>query len=116
MKDLIKISFLIILLILTYIYRNSIASFITDEIIYRGSSKVLTYNKYYMENDYLYVQNTDTNMATNYQDILNIFYTIINSGDDSFSFSCNYDNCINDVKEIINDDNIIANINNFVHP
>lgn len=116
MKDIIKISFLVILLILTYIYRNSIASFITDEIIYRGSNKVLTYNKYYMENDYLYVQNTDINMATNYQDILNIFYTIINSGDDSFSFYCDYDNCINDMKKIMDDKYIISNINNFVHP
>lgn len=116
MKDLFKISFLFILLIVTYLYRTNISTFITDEIIYKGSNKVLTYNEYYIENDYLYVQNTDTNSVTNYQEILNMFYTIINSGDDSFSFSCNYDNCINDVKEIINDDNIIANINNFVHP
>ena len=72
MKDLFKISFLIILLILTYIYRNNIASFINDQIIYRGSNKVLTYNEYYIENDYLYVQNTDSNLAKNYQEILNI--------------------------------------------
>ena len=116
MKDLFKISFLIILLVLTYIYRNSIASFISDEIIYRGSNKVLTYNEYYIENDYIYVQNTDSNKVTNYQEILNAFYTIINSGDDCFSFYCDYDNCINDVKKITSDNTIVANINNFVHP
>ena len=116
MKDLFKISFLLILLVVTYLYRSNIATFVTDEIIYKGSHKVLTYNEYYIENDYLYVQNTDVSSVSNYQEILNMFYTIINSGDDSFSFSCNYNNCINDVKEIISDDNIIANINNFVHP
>ena len=61
MKDFLKISFLIILLILIYIYRVNIATFITDEIVYRGSNKVLTYNEYYIENDYIYVQNTDSN-------------------------------------------------------
>ena len=116
MKDILKISFLLILLIITYIYRDNIASFITDEIIYKGSNKVLTYNKYYMENDYLYVQNTDSNTATNYQDILNILYTIINSGDDCFSFYCDYDKCSDDIKKITNDKYIISNINNFVHP
>ena len=116
MKDLFKISFLIILLALTYIYRNSIASFISDEIIYKGSNKVLTYNEYYIENDYLYVQNTDSNKVKNYQEILNTFYTIINSGDDCFSFYCDYDNCIDDVKKITNDNTIVSNINNFVHP
>lgn len=116
MKDLFKISFLLILLVVTYIYRDNIASFITDEIIYRGSNKVLTYNEYYIENDYAYVQNTDSNSATNYQEILNIFYTVINSGDECFSFYCDYDNCINDVKKLTNDKYIVSNINNFVHP
>ena len=116
MKDIFKISFLLFVLILTYTYRDNIANFVTDKIIYRGSNEVLTYNEYYLDNDYLYVQNTDSNKVTNYQEILNMFYTIINSGDDAFSFYCDYNNCINDVKSITNDKNIIANINNFVHP
>ena len=116
MKDFLKISFLIILLILIYIYRVNIATFITDEIVYRGSNKVLTYNEYYKENDYLYVQNTDATSAKNYQETLNILYTIINSGDDCFSFYCDYDTCINDVKKITSNNEIVSNINNFVHP
>ena len=116
MKDIFKISFLLILLIITYTYRDNIATFITDKIIYKGSNKVLTYNEYYLENDYLYVQNTDLNKVSNYQEILNVFYTIINSGDDVFSFYCNYDNCIREIKNITNNKDIIANINNFVHP
>ena len=116
MKDIFKISFLIILLICVYTYRKNISTFITDEVIYRGDNKVLTYNEYYLENNYKYVQNTDTKYATNYQEILNIFYTTINSGDDCFSFYCDYDNCISDMRKIIDDKYIITNINNFVHP
>jgi hypothetical protein len=48
MKDLFKISFLFILLIVTYLYRTNISTFITDEIIYKGSNKFLTYNEYYI--------------------------------------------------------------------
>lgn len=116
MKDLLKISFLIILLILVYTYRNNISSFITDEIIFRGSNKILTYNEYYLENNYLYVQNTDANTVSNYQEVLNMFYSIINSGDDCYSFYCDYDNCLEDVKNITNSKTIVSNINNFVHP
>lgn len=116
MKDLFKIFFLLSLLIVVYIFRDNISGFINDEIIYKGSNKVLTYNEYYLKNDFAFVQNTDSNSANSYQEVLNMFYSIINSGDDSYSFSCNYDKCIDDVKKLIAEQNIIANINNFVHP
>jgi len=115
-KDIFKISILLIILIVTYTYRDNIADFVTNKIIYRGSNEVLTYNEYYLENDFLYVQNTDTNIVKSYQEILNMFYTILNSGDDCFSFYCDYDNCLKDVKQITDDIDIVANINNFVHP
>lgn len=116
MKDLIKIIFMIVVVVLAYMYRDTISNFINDEIIYKGSNKVLTYNEYYIGNDYLFVQNTDSTSANSYQEVLNLFYTIINSGDDSYSFKCNYDGCVNDVDKLITDNEIISNINNFVHP
>lgn len=116
MKDIFKISFLLILLIIIYIYRVNISNFITDEIVYRNNNKVLTYNEYYKENDYMYVQNTDSNVVTSYQEILNVLYTIINSGDESYSFNCDYTECINDIKKITATNDIVSNINNFVHP
>ncbi len=116
MKDIFKIIFMICLVIVVYIFKDNIANFITDDIIYKGSNKVLTYNEYYINNDYMYVQNIDTSSVNNYQELLNMFYSIINSGDDSFSFYCNYDNCISDAKKLIDNNEIISNINNFVHP
>lgn len=116
MKDLFKISFMIGLVIVVYFFRDNISNFISDNIIYRGSNKVLSYNEYYLDYDYSYIQNIDSKNVNNYQEILNIFYSVINSGDDSYSFICNYDNCINDTKTLISDNIIISDINNFVHP
>lgn len=116
MKDLFKILGLLVIVFAVYIYRNTISGFINENIILRGNNHVLTYNGYYLNNDYMYVQNIDTNSVSNYQEVLNILYTTINSGDDSFSFSCNYDKCAQDVKDLIDDGNIISNLNNFVHP
>ncbi len=117
MKDMIKIIFMITVLIVVYVYKTNISNFITEEIIYRGSNKMLTYNEYFLDSNFLYVQNIDSKSVSNHQELLNMFYTIINSGDDSFSFQCRYDNCISDVKVLTSDDDeTIATINSFVHP
>jgi len=116
MKDLLKISFMICLVVVVYIFKDNIANFISYNIIYKGSNEVLTYNEYYLDYDYKYVQNIDTDSVKNYQEVLNMFYTILNSGDNSYSFYCDYDNCLNDVKNLISDNITISNINNFVHP
>ena len=116
MKDLLKIGFMIGLVIVVYIFKDNITTFISDNLIYGGGNKVLTYNEYYLDYDYKYVQNIDKPNIENYQEMLNIFYTFLNSGDNSYSFYCDYDNCIDDVKKLIDDKDAISNINNFVHP
>ena len=116
MRDIFKIVFMIFLFIFVCVYKNNIANFITENIIYHGSNKVLTYNEYYLKNNYLYVQNTDIKEAKSYQDILNIIYTTINSGDDCYSFKCSYNECLNDIKNIRDKTTAITDINNFVHP
>lgn len=116
MRDLAKIVFMLSLVAVVYIYKDSITSFIYDNIIYRNNNRVLIYNEYYLDNDFLFIQNTDSKEVTNYQELLNILYTIINSGESNFTFYCKYDNCINDIKKLTDDENIISNINNFVHP
>lgn len=116
MKDILKIVFMFTVVVLVYIYRDTISIFILDNIIYRGSNGVLSYNEYYKEEDYLYVKNMDTNTVSNYNEILSMFYSIINSGDESFSFYCDYDKCLDDINKIIDDEYIVPDINSFVHP
>ena len=45
-----------------------------------------------------------------------MFYTILNGGDNSYSFYCDYDGCLDDVNILISKNETISNINNFVHP
>ena len=75
-------------------------------------------NKYFRERDYKYVKITDNFVPENKQDILNIYYTIVNSGMDHFTFYCDekYVTCISDIENIANDQTTISTINNFVHP
>ena len=114
MKDLIKIVFLFALVLLVYAFRNNIIFMIYDKVIYR--SEVLSYNEYYTENDYEFFQNIDTENVTNKQELLNMLYTTVNSGDDLYSFYCKYEHCTDDIKEMLNDKDFLPLINNFVHP
>jgi len=116
MKDLLKVCFMISLVIVVYIFKDNISTFILDNVIYGGSNKVLTYNEYYLDYDYKYVQNIDKPNVENYQELLNMIYTVLNSGDNSYSFYCDYNNCLEDLKKLIDEKDTISNINNFIHP
>lgn len=78
----------------------------------------LTKNDYYRDYNFLYLSNTDDFEPHSEQDIVNIFYTVINSGLDSFTFYCpkDYTDCTSDVAELANDQTRLSHINNFVHP
>ena len=75
-------------------------------------------NAYKKEDDFIYVQNTKNFVPLSYNDILNIYYTILNNGYENFTFYCpsEYKNCTKDVTEISNDPETLSYISNFVHP
>lgn len=114
MKDLFKLLFMALIVILVYIYRNNIVYFFFDKVIYRNN--VLSYNEYYLNNNYEYFRIIDTDSVTNKQELLDMLYTIINSGDDEYAFYCKYNGCVDDVRALINDEEFLPTINNFVHP
>lgn len=75
-------------------------------------------NEYYRDYDFDFVQNTNNFRPNNYQDLLNIYYTVLNAGKSNFTFYCpnSYDNCLSDVKKLANDQDTLSDINNYVHP
>ncbi len=75
-------------------------------------------NKYYRDYNFKFVQNTNNFQPREYQDILNIYYTVINAGKNSFSFYCpkEYEDCVDDIKALANDQSLLSDINNYVHP
>lgn len=98
--------------------RDKIYIFYRDYILKAKDDLKINTNVYYKDKDYLYVQNTNDFVVKDKQQILNIYYTVLNSGEDSFTFYCdkNYKNCMNDVIDIAYDKTVLSNINNFVHP
>ncbi len=63
-----------------------------------------------------FVQTTNDFVPDNKKELLNIYYTAVNSGWDSFTFYCNYDECINDVNDLSTDTILLSNINSYVSP
>ena len=117
-----KIVFLIVFLLTilsVYLYRENIYEIYYSYFV-PVEEKVtkLEKNNYYREYDFSYVQNIDKFIPKNKTDILNIYYTIVNSGMKDFVFYCpsEYIDCLDDVNDLANDQNAISNINNFVHP
>ena len=75
-------------------------------------------NEYYRNYDFGYVQQVKSLIPNNYNELINVYYTILNSGQNEVSFYCpkEYENCITDVKKLANDQNTLSDINNYVHP
>lgn len=95
-------------------WTNLLARFVANEptIIVDAS------NEYQKGMDYIFVQEATDYTPLSKGDIKNIFYTIVNNGWREFTFYCpsEYTECLNDVKEISRDQDLLTHLNNFVHP
>lgn len=118
MKKIIVYMIFLIIIIMVIICRNDITNYITNNIIKQETKEELKFNEYSKKKNYEYVQTTSDLTVKKKDEIKNIFYTILDSGINSFSFYCDndYKNCNNDIKEFFNDKDVLSNINNFVHP
>lgn len=121
MKKLKAVLVILVLAVVGYVgflmKDNIFDSFINTK-IYNKDSKIYSANKYYRALSVSYVSDTENYVPKNKQDLLDIIYTVLNSGLTEFKFYCSdeYTECIDDVGEIIDDDTILTNLNNFVHP
>lgn len=110
------ICYLLILVILLNV--NKITNFLVKTV---SSNPVLTIdngNEYTKNYDFSYVQNSKDYIPYSYNDLINIFYSIINQGWKEFTFYCpkEYTDCVSDASKITKDENLLTHINNFVHP
>ena len=75
-------------------------------------------NKYFLQDNFNYVNNYSKNVINNKKQLIDFIYYFINSGNETANGYCskNYYDCINDIKQIVNDKDSLSILNNFVHP
>ncbi|MCI9110434.1 MAG: hypothetical protein HFH47_01315 [Bacilli bacterium] len=106
------------LLALCLLYRTEIVTFVMGNITEYTKVNKPEENNYTKNFDFEFVQNTDNFHVKNKQEILNVIYTILNSGKDSYTFYCSkdYSDCSKDLKEISENQILLSVINNMVSP
>lgn len=107
----------IILLALVF-YNDSITNFIMVNFIYKRDIVIEEPNPYKKNTKFQYVTQVSDFEPNNKKDLMNIIYTILNNGWDSFTFFCDteYKDCTKDVNELIDNKELLSNLNNFVSP
>lgn len=128
MKGKFKLVFNIIFFstfIIALIYNEKISTYIVNNYIYNKNATIeITKNEYALNKNYEFVQITNDFVAKDYQHLLDIIYTILDSGNEEFYFYCSdeYKSCLTDIDTLIpantNEKNydILSDINNLVHP
>lgn len=113
-KYLIELS--VLLLILGC--KNFIYDLIVDNFIINKTVTFTNKNEYYLTYNYQYIHNLDDFKLENKDDLMNLYYTIINSGVSRFEFYCpkTYETCREDITEITENQDYLSDINGFVHP
>lgn len=118
MKKIFTLAILMVILGCTITFRDSILKVI-DQYLHPNNITTLEHkNAYFRDYDFNFVQNTTNLQPNTKQELLNIYYSFINAGNDNFTFYCpaSYKDCLNDVKNLANDQDTLSDINNFVHP
>lgn len=117
-KKIIEVIILLGTLVTCIIFREDISNYIFENFVVNKKIVIAEANTYYKNHEYSYVKETDEFEAKNKQDLLNIFYTILNKGWTSFDFYCDkeYTECYNDITYITKQSDDLSSINNMVNP
>lgn len=107
--------FTLFVLTLGFLDKEEILDTVID--YYNKTPTMLNNNEYTKEVDVDFIKLTDDFIANNKDELINIYYTIISSGMQEFTFYCDneYSECLKDVESINNDSTLLSQINNFVN-
>ena len=117
MKKTFTLVILTIMFILSLLYHKQIVSFIIKYIGNENKTPSEIVNNSYATNiDFKYLKILKELKLNNKEDIVNAYYTVIQSGMEEAILYCDdkYSECINDVDYISKDQKLLSYINNFV--
>ena len=88
-----------------------------DNIINHKEYIIAKPNDYYLDGNFNYVQNY-TDDVSNKTELINYIYYVINAGATYADGECvkSYTSCMDDIKNVAEDSELLSIINNFVHP
>lgn len=121
MKKLENILFTLILILgVLVVYKNiDTISEYANKYIFKNKTITISDSNIYKRN-YEYIVFRDNNNFIPYtkDDIIDIYYKILNNGWEEFSFYCpdEYTNCLNDVEDIAKNNTLLSKINGYVNP
>lgn len=119
-KRLFTIIFCLILSIVVILKLDTIVNYTKKFFISTPKVLIEDKNQYSKSKNYDYLQITDTFIPYNYQDLMNIIYTTLDSGYDTLTFYCpnEYTDCFDDILKLTDKSNIdeLSSIGNFVNP
>ena len=117
MKKVFFLFSLMLILFISFYYNEEIVSFFVNIYVKKSEqTTVLKNNEYASANSYQYIQLTDDFSPKNKKHLLNLYYTIINSGMTNFTFYCpkEYRDCISDINDLSDDKPLLSSVNNYV--
>jgi len=117
------LKFLVVVLTLfassVFVYGYLNENEVIDTIInfYERNPSTLYTNEYTKDDDVSFVKLTNDFTADNKDELLNIYYTILSSGMNEFTFYCSksYSECIQEVVNINQNADLLSQMNNFVN-
>lgn len=114
------LSLIVCLLSILYLLLNmdTLSDYLADFIESEKSFAISSNNEYTKNYDFKFIKTSEKFVPYSYQDLLDIIYSTLNNGWDTFTFYCpdEYSECLNDITKISKDTTLLSNINNFVHP
>lgn len=107
-----------IILIGVLLNLNKISNYVQNALRSNPNLIVSPGNEYTKKDEYLFIKPTNNYEPYSYQELLSIFYSVINNGWESFTFYCpnEYVDCIKDVKKISDNNELLTHLNNYAHP
>ena len=115
MNKFITVIILLGLFIGSYIYQDDIYNLYKNIVL--KDVTLTESNDYTRDYSFSYVALTNNFSPETEEEVRNLYYTVLNSGVESFTFYCKKDTtCLDNVKALANDQKSLSTINNFVHP
>ena len=118
MKQLFGLIITILIGTLVFFNLEDISNFLSKFLNNEKKVTILNSNEYKKDYNFKFIKMSESYIPYSYQDLLDIFFSTLNNGWDTFTFYCpdEYTNCLKDVNSISQNKTLLSDINNFVHP